>query len=90
MMGKFNCSCGEVLSTVGCPNPYEGYLLSDYNLDDDIIDDVSSIKIMDIARDVRECDKCGRVWFEEPRGSNKWVSYIPENGKYNGLLKGKE
>jgi hypothetical protein len=87
-MGKFKCKCGHILSTVSNTNHYEGYLLSNFDLND-MVDEKGNTQIMDIGRDVLECDQCGRLYFEEPRDSNKWVSYLPENGEYNKLLEEK-
>ena len=83
-MSKFHCECGFVISTVGDNNPYEGYLFSNQDVDDE--DEIEKIDIIMDSIDVLECTECGRLHIQNERRKNHYVSFIPENGKYNSIL----
>ena len=85
-MARLKCLCGNSLSNVCSPNEMEGYLLTDMDMEFD--DDKSCLDIMDIARCVWECDKCGRLAFNFPNKDSDTVKwYKPENGENGGLMK---
>ncbi len=81
-MSKKRCECGFVMSTVSDANPYEGFLFSN--------EDVDTEDKLDIIMDsisVFECTECGRLSIQPDRTQNFYMTYKPENGKYNAILK---
>ena len=84
-MSKLKCLCGEVLSNVISPNETEGLLLR--NIDLEFYNKKSNDEIIEMGRDVWECNKCGRLAVSFPKKDDcnvKW--YYPEDYEPGRLM----
>lgn len=62
----------------------KGYV--DLGLDHgNVLHDYLYREFLDQKKDVYECTQCGRLHVE--RENNKFLSYLPKNGLFNGLFK---
>ena len=85
-MGKLNCICGNRLSNVQSPNEVEGILIKDYDLDWEGEKDL--IQVLELGREVWECNECGRLAISYPdMNDRKMKWYKPENGEPGHLMK---
>ena len=88
-MSKFDCSCGNVINDNMIPNPIKGFLSPDYKMDYlGNYEHINYDMVLDSQSEVLECKECGRLWIESEPG--KWFCYIPENKKYNKIMKYKK
>lgn len=89
-MAKLVCPCGEILSSVGCPNEMEGRVYADWDFEK-VYGDLSFRNLHRLFRAVWECWNCGRLAFNHPGLKDvtvKW--YVPENGKHGNLMAKRE
>jgi hypothetical protein len=78
-MAKLNCPCGYQMSNVMSPCPYNGYLITDRQLETFHDEpDGLSIAIIDKGRDIWECPECGRMAIVKDDNHYKW--YSPDDG----------
>jgi len=62
-MGKFNCKCGNILSTSGeIPNPIEWLLISDKDYDS-FSDKIDAEDLYLKMKTILKCPNCGRLWI---------------------------
>ena len=83
-MARLQCSCGNELSNVISPSSYNGWLVSDIQLDS-IEGDVDSTYFIREGRDVWECDQCGKIAIGNNK-DNKVKWYLPEDRKSGKLF----
>ena len=91
-MGKFFCECGNVLSDIMFPCRHEGFLVTETFAADDFDGLVEKFEgsyfccLLDNARQVMECNECGRVHIESKAGANYYISYMAEDKKYHKII----
>lgn len=77
-MARYTCKCGETLSNSLVPNNVVLHQFSD-KLMNKILekDNISTVELFGLAKEVWECVKCGRLYLFNDSGEVKNI-YIPE------------
>lgn len=69
-----------------------GFFLSGYPediADQSVISDILAHFEMKYRKSVAECDRCGRLWVQLRAGENQYRSYVPDEGGYAQVLRGR-
>jgi hypothetical protein len=92
-LSKLNCPCGWQISNVGSPNDWTGSIIND-NQRDQYFDDAAEDRMTDIdfsaLKEIWECVECGRLAIDKTAIGREVIWFKPEDGKYQGILKGKK
>lgn len=87
-MSKLECKCGHIMTVHTMEEGFlydfipQGEIMNLFGRWDEIGDGFDSEAFFSeynkFRTDVYKCPECGRLSIEEPRGSNKFTSYIKE------------
>lgn len=100
-MMHFLCKCGHSISNTSDNLPYAARVVADVDLEDyweawerrgrgqalgNLLDP------LDYEQTIYQCEKCGRIWFDDPESPAYFISFMPEgkNVMVTGPIEGKK